>query len=201
MLRSCRNAAFTLIELLIVVAIIGILAAIAVPNFLNAQTRAKLAASYGSMKTIQTAIGAYQVDYNSTPIDMGPDAETGVTYIALTTPTPYLSTIDPFLDEFKSMNEEDTGRWYAYGAPYHIDQLDNADRVNLFRKAGVGYFLFGWGPDRKPNWPWAILGETLLRLKSPNTAGPNQDGGIFYSTTNGLTSSGDIISTDFRIFQ
>jgi len=51
-----------LIELLIVVAIIGILAAIAIPNLLHAQTRAKVAAVRANFTTLATAVETYYVD-------------------------------------------------------------------------------------------------------------------------------------------
>jgi len=199
--KHSTHSAFTLIELLIVVAIIGILAAIAVPNFLNAQIRAKLASTYASMKSIQTAVAQYQMDNNIPPIDRGPDAQTGETYIALTTPVAYLSSIAVFNDLFHTQSEEDDAIYFAYGGPYHSGQLDDAARIASYKKAGISYFLFGLGPDRQSNWPWPNPEYGLYSLNTPGQAGPNQDGGIFFSPTNGLTSSGDIISTDSRIYQ
>ena len=60
---------FTLIELLIVVAIIGILAAIAVPNFLNAQVRARAARAKSDIRTLENATMIYVLDNNKRPID------------------------------------------------------------------------------------------------------------------------------------
>jgi prepilin-type N-terminal cleavage/methylation domain-containing protein len=71
------NGAFTLIELLIVVAIIAILAAIAVPNFLEAQTRAKFARAKSDMRTIATALEGYRIDTNKYP-EQGIPNGTGV---------------------------------------------------------------------------------------------------------------------------
>lgn len=59
--------AFTLIELLIVVAIIAILAAIAVPNFLEAQTRAKVSRAKTDHRAYATALESYYVDNNAYP--------------------------------------------------------------------------------------------------------------------------------------
>lgn len=58
---------FTLIELLIVVAIIGIIVAIAIPNLLNAIQRAKQKRTMGDMRSIGTAAESYSIDYNAYP--------------------------------------------------------------------------------------------------------------------------------------
>ena len=60
---------FTLIELLIVVAIIGIIAAIAIPNLLVALQKGKQKATMGDLKTIGSAIESYVTDWSIAPND------------------------------------------------------------------------------------------------------------------------------------
>ena len=64
MLIRKKSKGFTLIELLIVVAIIGIIAAIAIPNLLNAINRGRQKRTMADMRSVGTACEEYNIDNN-----------------------------------------------------------------------------------------------------------------------------------------
>ena len=95
--------AFTLIELLMVVGIIAILAAAAIPNLLEAQTRSKVSRAKNDLRALTTALEAYRADQPAYPetIPALDRLDTGGAWlmIPLTTPVSYISALpsDPFL--------------------------------------------------------------------------------------------------------
>ncbi len=173
---------FTLIELLIVVAIIGILAAIAVPNFLNAQVRAKVAKAVSNMRGIQSALEMYYLDHNSYTTwawDSTAPAQHYRGYRSLTTPVAYVSGESIFDNPFKSNTQTRThlpdgreldpmfelGTWFSQsGQNYEVQMPSNV------------YLLESSGPD---------MGDDY---NANNFPAP----GRVYQPSNGLYSRGDI---------
>ncbi len=182
-----RNRAFTLIELLIVVAIIGILAAIAVPNFINAQIRAKVSRAMADLRAISTALDMYSVDHN----EVIPDpTEIGVTggngngldvWKYLTTPTSYISS-SAFYDPFVPQTNEFSGAaWEAVKVGvYHYRNI-----VTIRKRGTSGcdptarYVSRSPAPDR-----WYIVNPYRLM------------NWMAYDASNGLVSTGDIVVCD-----
>jgi type II secretion system protein G len=75
--KSKKRKGFTLIELMIVIAIIGVLAAIAVPNFSAARRKARAKACIANMKLLENALQQYDMD-NPPGSNAGANATTSV---------------------------------------------------------------------------------------------------------------------------
>lgn len=191
MVRSSRQA-FTLIELLIVVAIIGILAAIAVPNFLNAQLRAKLAKVQSEFRGIATAQESYYIDNGSySYVGLRGFFPRPNGWIQLTTPVAYYNTetcIDPFKPEILDarpgdMDANRTTALYEMGT-------GRAVGTGCERYPANDYMINSLGPDAvfgAPGGGGNVGDNTVASLAYPCT------GEIWrYDQTNGLHSRGDI---------
>ena len=148
--------AFTLIELLIVVAIIAILAAIAVPNFLEAQTRSKASRMKSDMRSIATAIESYHVDNNKYPLGYNTTTPRwGLTQ--LSTPIAYMT--NPLIpDVFMPPGAVPFTPPSAYdlAVQYSLRGTDTAQpgRVDIgisglgAGQTGQWWLLRSWGPDK-----------------------------------------------------
>jgi len=91
MVRKAQQG-FTLIELMIVVAIIGILAAVAIPQYQDYTTRAKLSKALSAVESVKTAIavsaqenGTYPTTWVSAGLAGTPTATTEATFAAAPT--------------------------------------------------------------------------------------------------------------------
>ena len=182
MRRFTTTRGFTLIELLIVVAIIGILAAIAVPNFLSAQTRAKTARVKAEFKTVANAMQAYRIDQNKLP----PMADRGRLFRHyrvsnfLTAPVSYLNSVpnDPFQvkeDPFGLIDDQRLFPRYRY---HNVRTLIRDNDVVDIPATNIDLEVFG---------EWRLL-----------SLGPDRiyQGYTRYSPSNGVVSRGDMYLTE-----
>lgn len=210
--KSSKRGAFTLIELLIVVAIIAILAAIAVPNFLEAQVRAKVSRIKSDMRTSATALESYAVDNNKYPVELPLSADgylSTISLSSLTTPIAYITSLAAMIDVFNRQDNTNLRAGFENGQPFLYGNYEFfGQNRNLGPKTFRAWGINSLGPDKRLGrstaaaplasgtgliGPWAENNDPVYfgtPAGGQNTAVDLTD--CIYDPTNGTVSPGDI---------
>jgi prepilin-type N-terminal cleavage/methylation domain-containing protein len=172
---------FTLIELLIVIAIILILIAIALPNFLEAQIRAKIVRAKGELRTVGIAMEAYYLDWKFYPCETEGDfrssrLEGGIFW--LTAPIAYITSIpeDPFAGVTQNNRRTYEGGGIEKGGVPTPDNCPSCLETWVF---------YSSGPSENS--------EPAIRSSDPHWSDTSHQANIpTYSATNGTRSAGTL---------
>lgn len=210
--------AFTLIELLVVVTIITVLAAIAVPNFLEAQVRSKMARVMSDQRTLSSAIQAYALE-NNRYMDVGNPSFSGAGLTLLPryaqpgyaeAALPKLTTPIAYLNDATLDDPFDRGAippfFYGYcnlaiAEPTDLQTLglDQGRYISTFERLSLhGFLITSLGPDSLSEFfPEQIpanegLGRLVAHLLEPSG---NTGRDLFYDPSNGTISRGDVLRT------
>lgn len=206
---------FTLIELLIVIAIILILISIALPNFMEAQLRARTTKVQGDLRSLATAVEMYSLDWRRYPCDEEEDPKAfprcadrdwWASGYKITTPVAYIKQIpvDPFVLGLQGGGGAFIlNSWYVTREGYGCDETFRPipskcrSRGRPIMVGGRGNvrlydpprnrFKFGFiSPGPDGYWEWDRM---------QNVAGMSKTffgDVLYYTPTNGSKSQGDL---------
>ncbi len=206
--------AFTLIELLIVVAIIAILAAIALPNFLEAQTRSKISRVRADMRAVSTGLEAYYVDQNAYPANLyNVEGVANVMHMSmgkmpfvpynLSTPVAYMSGVP--LDIFKPKIMHDHRHSFMY---FNSTNTPDDDNRREYRAQVEGFGMMNANRVLVPRWVLVSTGPDYEMGTMAHELGMEGNMPIYeimtmpmmgmgsmrqYDPTNGTVSKGDVV--------
>lgn len=201
-MRTSRDlqSGLSYVELLIVVAMVGLLGAVALPRYRQADTMTKYAQVLDNFGQIKVALDAYNVDAG-----VFPETDMGMSYYVagkrsihrLTTPVAYLPSIpaSPFTEAFASF-EPRAERNVLYARSFLFDSttiepnFSNDFWAFAFQHSGLSGALMTAVRENK----WSLRSCGPDGIDDRGSAAPGYGTGArVYDVTNGIASRGDIV--------
>lgn len=208
MAMSRQGSGFTIVEILVCLAIVCLLATIAIPNFLRAHTAADVAAARVDLQKLKTGLEAYKSDRGAYPWQQSSTACRKLffsgpsipTLDRLSTPIMYLEANCNFVNRFNAIAQyegpefettrslsSEILRDYRYNARNQQD-TSTWGQVGPQDVDPIWYFLEASGPDQHFHWTW----NALNRAPDDNSTSRAILLQTVYDPTNGTVSRGSI---------